>query len=103
MTKLNQPETLIKKILDERGIKQNFICQKTGIHPKILEYCMSGKRKLEVWEFIAICDLLHLDFSIFKDCFENICPNKFYNKRFACRNSSACDKQEQNVSELWEY
>jgi len=56
-------ETIIKSILEERGIQQKFICQKIGILPQTFSYCLNGKRKLKTWEFIAICNLLKLDFS----------------------------------------
>lgn len=72
MKKLKKPESLIRKILEERNIKHNFICNETGISPKIFTGCMEGKRKFKVWEFIAVCNFLQLDFSIFKDCFKSI-------------------------------
>lgn len=69
MTELEKPENIVKTILKERGIQQKFVCMKTGIPPQIFSYCMRGKRKFQVWEFIAICDLLKLDFSMFQNCF----------------------------------
>lgn len=72
MTLLEKPENIIKKIIEERCIRQGFICERTGIKPEKLDYCLMGKRKMRVWEFIAICNLLNLDFSLFKDCFKSV-------------------------------
>ncbi len=65
-------ELKIKEILKERGLQQKFICEKIAIPPQIFSYCMCGKRKFKVWEFISICELLKLDFAIFKNCFKKV-------------------------------
>ncbi len=75
MAEIERPENIVKAILKERGIQQKFICDKTGIPPQIFSYCMRGKRKFQVWEFIAICDLLKLDFALFKNCFKKVEQN----------------------------
>ena len=72
---IEKPEFIVKSILKERGIQQKFICEKLGISPQVFSYCMKGKRKFQVWEFIAICDLLKLDYSIFKNCFKKVESN----------------------------
>ena len=72
MPEIEKPENIVKTILRERGIQQKFVCDKTGIPPQIFSYCMNGKRKFQVWEFIAICNLLQIDFSNFKNCFKKV-------------------------------
>lgn len=71
MTEYIEPENVIKKLIIERGIRQSFICKKTGMLPQQFSLCMRGKRKLRVWEFIAICNILNLDFSEFNSCLQN--------------------------------
>lgn len=75
MAELEKPELIVKRVLEERGIQQKFICEKIDIPQQIFSYCMRGKRKFQVWEFIAICDLLNLNFSLFENCFPKVKQN----------------------------
>lgn len=72
MSENEKPEMIIKRILEERGIQQKFVCEKIGIPQQLFSYSLRGKRKMQVWEFIAICNLLGLDFSLFKNCFKQV-------------------------------
>ena len=48
----------IKNYLDEKGITQSFISEKTGMKPPILSATLAGKRKLLAVEYIGICKAL---------------------------------------------
>ncbi len=72
MSENEKPEMIIKRILEERGIQQKFVCEKIVIPQQLFSYSLRGKRKMQVWEFIAICNLLGLDFSLFKNCFKQV-------------------------------
>lgn len=50
--------TKIKDYLDEKGITQSFVSEKTGIKPPILSATLKGKRKLLAVEYIKICNAL---------------------------------------------
>lgn len=56
----------IKKYLEENGIKQNYLSEKTGIPPAILNAIMNDKRKIEVNEYLKICDALELPLDYFR-------------------------------------
>lgn len=45
----------IKFYLEERGISQAFICEKTGIQNAKLSFALNGKRKLTIEEYQCIC------------------------------------------------
>lgn len=52
---------MIKTYMDEKGIKQVFVAEKTGIRPQILGVLLKGERKIEVKEYFAICMAIGLD------------------------------------------
>ncbi len=58
----------VKDIIQERGIQQKHICEKTGISQVKLSQCFNGKRNLKTEEFLAICFLLNLSFEDFRGC-----------------------------------
>lgn len=45
----------IRRYLEERGVTQVHICQKTGIAPAKLNLALSGKRRLTFEEYEHIC------------------------------------------------
>lgn len=49
---------LLQEYLDENGIKQKTISTKSGIDESALSKILTGKRKCEVNEYIAICKAL---------------------------------------------
>lgn len=55
----------LQNYIENVGIKQKVISQKAGISETILSNILSGKRKCEVNEFLAICKAL------------NVTPTKF--------------------------
>ena len=52
---------MLKAYMDEKGIKQVFVSEKTGIRPQILGVLLKGERKIEVKEYFAICMAIGLD------------------------------------------
>lgn len=45
----------IRRYLDEKGITQVWLCEKTGIAPAKLNLALNGKRKLTFEEYEMIC------------------------------------------------
>lgn len=56
----------IKRYLEENGIKQNYLSEKTGIPANVLNAIMNDKRKIEVNEYLKICDVLELPLDYFR-------------------------------------
>ena len=55
----------IKAYLEENGIKQVFVSEKTGIQPMVLSTMLSGQRKIGVMEYYRICQALKVDMMTF--------------------------------------
>lgn len=72
MADVQNVETLIKNIIKERGLQQKFICEKIKISQEQFSQCMRGKRRFNVIEFLALCSLLNLDFSMFQECIKAV-------------------------------
>ncbi len=49
----------LKKYLDDNGIKQKYVAKRAGISEEKLSKILSGKRKCDVNEFLAICSALN--------------------------------------------
>lgn len=56
----------LKDILEERGIKQSYLCEKTGLSADSVSRILKGVRKISAEEFLIICEVLKLDPRIFK-------------------------------------
>lgn len=56
---------MIKKYLDENGIKYTFLAEKLGISMNILSPILNGKRKISADEYIEICRVLGLPLEFF--------------------------------------
>lgn len=56
----------IKKFLYKKGIKQNFVAAKTGIPAPTLNQMLNDKRKIEVNEYIQICDAIGVPLEQFR-------------------------------------
>lgn len=56
----------IKKHLEEKGIKQSYVSEKTGIPAPILNMMLNGNRKIEVNEYMKICDAIGVPLDQFK-------------------------------------
>lgn len=57
----------IKKYIDDKGIKQTFLSEKSGIPPVTLNQILNDNRRLEVNEYAHICMSLNLPLDFFKD------------------------------------
>lgn len=55
----------IADYLGHKGIKQAFICEKTGMTPQALGAALKRDRKIDIDEYIAICDALNLPYDYF--------------------------------------
>lgn len=55
----------LRKYLEDNGLKQKFISQKTGIAESTLSAILSGKRKCSLDEYITLCQSLSVPFSTF--------------------------------------
>ena len=51
----------LRKIVDERGIKQSHICAETGLSPDAVSRILNSNRKITADEFLTICDALNVD------------------------------------------
>lgn len=51
----------LRKYIDDHGIKQEYISDKTNISSPILSAILNGKRKFDVEEFILIVGALNTD------------------------------------------
>ena len=51
----------ISKYIEENGVKQKFICDKTGIPENVLSMILKGKRGLSADEFVEIVTALKTD------------------------------------------
>lgn len=56
----------IKKYLEENGIKQTFVSEKTGIPTPILNMMLNDNRKIEANEYMKICDAIGVPLEQFK-------------------------------------
>lgn len=54
-------EERIAEEVKKSGMKKIAICQKTGLKKGVVYPSLAGKRELRAEEFLAICQLLHLD------------------------------------------
>lgn len=51
----------IKTYIEENGIKQNYLSEKTGIPENTLSIILNGKRRLSADEFVSIILVLGVD------------------------------------------
>lgn len=65
MDRMNIVRENIADYLNKNGIKQLYICEKTGMTPQALSSVLKCERKLDVEEYIAICDALNLKYDYF--------------------------------------
>lgn len=56
----------IKKYLEDNGIKQAFVSEKTGIPAPILNMMLNDNRKIEANEYMKICDAIGVPLEQFK-------------------------------------
>lgn len=52
---------LLAKIVEQRGIKQIYISEKTGLSADVISKILRSERKMTAEEFLAICDALDIN------------------------------------------
>lgn len=57
----------LKQYVDEKGIKQSYIRQKTGLSADAVSRVLNSTRKLQADEFLSICAALELDPNYFRE------------------------------------
>ena len=55
----------LKSVIDERGLKQNYVAQKIGITPNYLGQILNGNRKLSTDVAINAAQVLGLPLDVF--------------------------------------
>lgn len=56
----------LNSYVEERGIKQSFISEKTGMNKDLVSRVLRGDRKLQADEFLKICEVLDIDPNMFR-------------------------------------
>lgn len=57
----------VSQYVKDKGIKQSFICNKTGIEKNALSNILSGDRRMTADEFLLICNALDEPMERFTD------------------------------------
>lgn len=55
----------IANYMEQNGIKQIHLSQKTGISPQAISSLLHGNRNLDVEEYAKICDVLNVPYDYF--------------------------------------
>ena len=56
----------IKKYLEDNGIKQTYVSEKSGIPAPVLNMMLKDNRKIEANEYMKICDAIGVPLDKFK-------------------------------------
>lgn len=48
----------VKKIIEDRGLKQSYVAQKIGLHPKTFNALLNGRKTFDVVYVVPICKAL---------------------------------------------
>lgn len=59
--------TVLRALIDERGLRYNFVADKIGTNPSNLTRLMNGERSLPASELLALERLLGVDAAVFFD------------------------------------
>ncbi len=51
----------LRQFVEKEGIKQSYICEKTGMTADCVSRIMNSTRKITAEEFLEICTVLKLD------------------------------------------
>lgn len=55
----------IASYVEEKGIKQIYISQCTGLSPQAISLLLRGERNLDVEEYAKLCDALDVPYDFF--------------------------------------
>ena len=61
---------MIADIVEQRGIKQTYIAERTGLTVDAVSRIMRSERKLGAEEFLKICELLNVSPESFSVCID---------------------------------
>lgn len=57
----------IAAYVEEKGLKQIYISQRTGLSPQAVSSLLRGERNLDVEEYAKLCDVLGVPYNYFFD------------------------------------
>ena len=55
-----------REIIESRGLKQSYVCDKTGMSSDCISRILNGHRKITAEEFLSICEVLNIDPNVFR-------------------------------------
>lgn len=55
-----------KEIIELRGLKQSYICEKANMTPDSVSRILKNTRKISAEEFLKLCDVLEIDPNVFR-------------------------------------
>jgi len=55
----------IAKYIDENGITQSSLCEKTGLPEQTVKMSFCGEKKMSIEEYIVICTALDVSYEYF--------------------------------------
>jgi transcriptional regulator with XRE-family HTH domain len=55
----------IAKYIEENGIKQVYLCEKTGLTKQCISKSIKGRRRLSIDEYEKICSALNVPYDYF--------------------------------------
>lgn len=56
----------IRRIIKDKGLKQCAVAEKAGFSPRLFSSMLNDKRKIEVNEYMRICDAIGVPLEQFK-------------------------------------
>lgn len=66
----------LKKIVEEKGLKQSYLCEHTGMTADAISRILNSNRKVTAEEFLGICQVLDVDPRQFLSSLLNLLPQK---------------------------
>lgn len=58
---------LLAEIVEQRGIKQIYIAEKTGMSQDVISKILRCERKISAEEFLLICEALDINPDVFRE------------------------------------
>lgn len=58
---------LLAEIVEQRGIKQIYIAEKTGMSQDVISKILRSERKISAEEFLLICEALDINPDVFRE------------------------------------
>lgn len=60
---------MFNEIISQRGIKQAYICDKTGWSADKVSKILRSERKMTAEDFLILCNVLDISPAAFTDCY----------------------------------